>query len=156
MGRMAPVHPWGPFETLLQNFISISVISPKFQKNLSRGYWEIIWTKFGQIFACPLGTFWIQVFEIWKPFPQLHIHVYNIPKFQNNPSNGNWELVWTKFGLKEEVEQEGHDGPVSLTWVTVDSPKMWPRECKQDFTKIWPGDLLLDPIPSIIKMNILV
>ena len=28
-------------------------------------------------------------------------------------------------------KQEGHDGPVSLTWVTVDSPKMWPRECKQ-------------------------
>ena len=39
---------------------------------------------------------------------------------------------------------------------------MWPLECKQDFSKIWPSDLLFDPTPpmfeldpDIIKTNIL-
>jgi hypothetical protein len=39
---------------------------------------------------------------------------------------------------------------------------MWPLECKQDFSKIWPSDLLFDPTPptfelnrDIIKINIL-
>ena len=32
-------------------------------------------------------------------------------------------------------------------------PKMWPLQCKQDFTKIWPSDLLFDPIPPMIELD---
>ena len=32
---------------------------------------------------------------------------------------------------------------------------MWPPECKQEFSKNRPGDLLLDPTPGITKTNIL-
>ena len=49
---MAP----GTFETLLQNVILISIISPKFQKIPSNGYWELVRTKLGRIFAFPQGT----------------------------------------------------------------------------------------------------
>ena len=35
---------------------------------------------------------------LWNPLTKLHIHIYHIPKFQNNPSSGYWELIWTKFG----------------------------------------------------------
>ena len=31
---------------------------------------------------------------------------------------------------------------------------MWPLECKQDLTKIWPSDLLFDPIQPIFKLNL--
>ena len=30
--------------------------------------------------------------------------------------------------------------------------KLWPLECKQDFTLIWPGDLLFDPTQPIIEL----
>ena len=46
-------------------------------------------------------------FEFWNPLAQLHIHIYHIPKFQNNLSSVYWELKQTKFGKKEkEVEEE--------------------------------------------------
>ena len=49
------------------------------------------------------------------PLAQLHIHIYQIPKFQNNPSSGYWELVHTKFGRKEkEVEEEMEQKNISL------------------------------------------
>ena len=41
-------------------------------------------------------------FEFWNPVAQLHIHIYQIPKFQNNPYSGFWELVPTKCGRKEK------------------------------------------------------
>ena len=31
--------------------------------------------------------------------------------------------------------------------------KMWPLHCKQYFIKIWPSDLLFDPIPPIIELD---
>ena len=33
-------------------------------------------------------------------------------------------LTFNLHMLMENYRQEGHDGPISLTWVTVDSPKM--------------------------------
>ena len=30
---------------------------------------------------------------------------------------------------------------------------MWQLQCKQDLTKIWPSDLLFDPIPPMIKLD---
>ena len=32
-------------------------------------------------------------------------------------------------------------------------PKMWPLECKQDFSKIWPSDLLFDPTQPMITLD---
>ena len=53
-------------------------------------------------------------FEFRNPLAQLHIHVYHIPKFQNNPFSGYWELVQTKFGWKEEEIERNQCLPTSF------------------------------------------
>ena len=51
-------------------------------------------------------TLWVRHFEFWNPLAQLHIHICHIPKFQNNPSSGYWELVRKKPRQKEKEEEE--------------------------------------------------
>ena len=31
---------------------------------------------------------------------------------------------------------------------------MWPQESKQEFSKIWPGDLLVNPTSPIFKLGL--
>ena len=52
-------------------------------------------------------------FELWKPQRQFPIYIYHISKFQHNTHSGYIELVWKKFGLKEEEEEEEE---VKETW----------------------------------------
>ena len=59
----------GPFETFLDNFISISIIFPN---SPSSGYWELVRTKFGWISACLWATLWICNFEFWNPLETLY------------------------------------------------------------------------------------
>ena len=66
----------------------------KIQNNPSSGYWEIVGTNFGWFWARLWASLRVQHFQYWKPVAELYIHTYHIPKFQNNPFSGYWDLVW--------------------------------------------------------------
>ena len=57
-----------------------------------------IWVDF-----CMLqGTLWVHHFEFWKALANSYQYL-SYSEFQNNLSNGYWELIWTK---EKEVEEE--------------------------------------------------
>ena len=73
-----------------------------------------------------------------------------------------WRREVTARGQDYGYEQEGHDGPESLTWLIKIRWKLWPLLSTQCFSMIWPSDLVPDsrwpkynPNPDFIKINIL-
>ena len=50
----------------------------------------------------------------------------------------DWDLI--KTNIQSKLKKD---------W----AKKLWPLQCKQDFNKIWPSDLLFDPIPPMIQLD---
>ena len=98
--------PCGPFETPLQNFLTIPIISEQSVHWLPRTCPDKIWADFGM----PQGTLWVGHFEFWNPFAQLQIRIYHIPKFQTNGWVVNENTSGQKLGRKRKDKRPmGHD-----------------------------------------------
>ena len=100
------VSPWVwnfKFQTFLQMYINIYHVkkiktTPREISEKSPDKKLLVWT-------LPWASLRVVHFEFWNPLAQLHIHIYHIPKFQNNPSHGYGEHVQTKFGRKEKKKK---------------------------------------------------
>ena len=83
----------GPFETILQK-LHIHIYHTSNFKTIcpvvTRTHPDKIWADFGM----PFWSLWLRHFKDWilcNSLAQLHTHIYQISKFQTNPSSGYWE-----------------------------------------------------------------